>query len=123
MILPLAQLLGRPMQAVVLPGCDEIRLPVSPEPPGPWTPAQRELLGLASRATLASTQRQAWAHALRFAHVDVLWRTSEGGERLVPSGFASCNASHCASQRWRWRSRANGVPVRALKVTEQARHL
>jgi ATP-dependent helicase/nuclease subunit B len=86
-ILPLAQLLGRPMQAVVLPGCDEIRLPVSPEPPGPWTPAQRELLGLASRETLASTQRQAWAHALRFAQVDVLWRSSEGGERLVPSGF------------------------------------
>jgi ATP-dependent helicase/nuclease subunit B len=86
-ILPLAQLLGRPMQAVVLPGCDEIRLPVSPEPPGPWTPAQRELLGLASRATLASTQRQAWAHGLRFAQVDVLWRSSEGGERLVPSGF------------------------------------
>ena len=86
-ILPLAQLLGRPMQAVVLPGCDEIRLPVSPEPPGPWTPAQRELLGLASRATLASTQRQAWAHALRFAHRDILWRSSEAGERLVPSGF------------------------------------
>ena len=86
-ILPLAQLLGRPMQAVVLPGCDEIRLPVSPEPPGPWTPAQRELLGLASRATLASTQRQAWAHALRFAHLDILWRSSEAGERLVPSGF------------------------------------
>ena len=86
-ILPLAQLLGRPMQAVVLPGCDEIRLPVSPEPPGPWTPTQRELLGLASRATLASTQRQAWAHALRFAHLDILWRSSEAGERLVPSGF------------------------------------
>jgi ATP-dependent helicase/nuclease subunit B len=86
-ILPLAQLLGRPMQAVVLPGCDEIRLPVSPEPTGPWTPAQRELLGLPSRQTLASTQRQAWAHALRFAHLDVLWRTSEGGERLVASGF------------------------------------
>ncbi len=86
-ILPLAQLLGRPMQAVVLPGCDEIRLPVSPEPPGPWTPAQRELLGLASRATLAGTQRQAWAHALQFAHLDILWRSSEGGELLVPSGF------------------------------------
>ncbi len=86
-ILPLAQLLGRPMQAVVLPGCDEIRLPVSPEPSGPWTPAQRELLGLPPRQTLANTQRQAWAHALRFAHVDVLWRSSEAGERLVPSGF------------------------------------
>jgi len=86
-ILPLAQLLGRPMQAVVLPGCDEIRLPVSPEPTGPWTPAQREWLGLASRQTLASTQRQAWGYALRFAQVDLLWRSSEGGERLVPSGF------------------------------------
>ena len=31
-ILPLAQLLGRLVEAVVLPGCDEIRLPVSPEP-------------------------------------------------------------------------------------------
>ena len=86
-ILPLAQLLGRPMQAVVLPGCDEIRLPVSPEPPGSWTPAQRELLGLHSRQTLARTQRQAWAYALKAQHVDVLWRTSEAGERLAPSGF------------------------------------
>ncbi len=86
-ILPLAQLLGRPMKAVVLPGCDEIRLPVSPEPPGPWTPAQRELLGLHSRQTLAHTQRQAWAYALQLQHVDVLWRTSEAGERLAPSGF------------------------------------
>jgi ATP-dependent helicase/nuclease subunit B len=86
-ILPLAQLLGRPMQAVVLPGCDEIRLPVSPEPSGPWTPAQRELLGLPSRQSLAKAQRQAWAYALRHAHVDVLWRASEAGERLVPSGF------------------------------------
>ena len=86
-ILPLAQLLGRPMQAVVFPGCDEIRLPVSPEPPGPWTPAQRELLGLQSRQTLARTQRQAWAYALKARHVDVLWRTSEAGERLAPSGF------------------------------------
>ncbi len=86
-ILPLAQLLGRTMQAVVLPGCDEIRLPVLPEPSGPWTPAQRELLGLPSRQSLAHTQRQAWAYALRHAHVDVLWRASEAGERLVPSGF------------------------------------
>ena len=53
-ILPLSQLLGRPMQAVVLPGCDEIRLAVSPEPPGQRTPAQRELLGLPSRDELAA---------------------------------------------------------------------
>lgn len=86
-ILPLPQLLGRPMQAVVLPGCDEIRLPVSPEPAGPWTPGQRELLGLPSREALAAAQRQAWHYALHMPHLDVLWRTSESGEHLIPSGF------------------------------------
>ena len=86
-ILPLSQLLGRPMQAVVLPGCDEQRLPVSPEPPGMWTPAQRALLGLQSRADAAAAQRTAWHYALGMPHIDVLWRAGEGGERLMPSGF------------------------------------
>ena len=86
-ILPLEQLLGRPMAAVVFPGCDELSLPVSPEPGGPWTPTQRVLLGLPSRAELASAARSAWDHALQLPHVNVLWRTSAGGERLMPSGF------------------------------------
>ncbi|CAN5288032.1 hypothetical protein BH10PSE16_BH10PSE16_00180 [soil metagenome] len=86
-ILPLAQLLGRAMAAVVLPGCDEIRLPVSPDPPGQWTPGQRELLGLPSREALARVARQAWDYALQLPHVDLLWRTSEAGEHLMPSGF------------------------------------
>ncbi len=86
-ILPLSQLLGRTLQAVVLPGCDEQHLPVSPEPPGQWTPAQRELLGLPSREVLAATERAAWQYALRFPHLDVLWRNSENGERLMSSGF------------------------------------
>ena len=86
-MLPLSQLLGRPMQAVVLPGCDEIRLSVSPEPPGQWTPAQRALLGLPLRQELADAQRAAWLYALTSPQLDVLWRLSEGGERLMPSGF------------------------------------
>jgi ATP-dependent helicase/nuclease subunit B len=86
-ILPLSQLLGRPLAAVVLPGCDEVRLPMSPEPPGLWTPAQRELLGLPSREQLAASTRAAWRYALQFAHVDLLWRQSEGGEHLMASGF------------------------------------
>ena len=86
-ILPLSQLLGRSMQAVVLPGCDEIRLAVSPEPPGQWTPAQRALLGLPSRQELSAAQRAAWYYALTAPHLDVLWRLSESGERLMPSGF------------------------------------
>lgn len=86
-ILPLSQLLGRALAAVVLPGCDEVRLPVSPEPPGTWTPEQRALLGLPSRAELAAGARAAWRYALQFPHVDVLWRQSEGGEHLMSSGF------------------------------------
>ena len=86
-ILPLSQLLGRPLQAVVLPGCDEIRLAVSPEPPGAWTPAQRALVCLPSRVELAARQRAAWQYALSLPHLDVLWRESQGGERLMPSGF------------------------------------
>lgn len=86
-ILPLSQLLGHSLQAVVLPGCDELHLQVSPEPSGNWTPAQRELLGLASREAEALAQRAAWEHALQFAHLDVLWRESHNGERLMPSGF------------------------------------
>lgn len=86
-ILPLSQLLGRPLQAVVLPGCDEVRLAVSPEPTGQWTPAQRALLGLPSRQELADAQRAAWQYALTAPHLDVLWRLSEGGEHLMPSGL------------------------------------
>src|SRR5512133_2121421 len=86
-ILPLSQLLGRPLAAVVLPGCDDVRLPMSPEPTGPWTPAQRALLGLPARAQLAAASRAAWQYALQFPQVDVLWRQSEGGEHLMASGF------------------------------------
>lgn len=86
-ILPLSQLLGRSFQAVVLPGCDELRLPMSPEAPGPWTPAQRECLGLPARTELSAASRAAWQYALQFPQLDVLWRQSEGGEHLMVSGF------------------------------------
>lgn len=78
-ILPLAQLLGRPFGAVVLPGCDEVRLNPSPEPPGLWT---------APRETLEAALRAAWQHALRAPQVDVLWRRGDdGGEPLQPSAL------------------------------------
>lgn len=85
-ILPLSQMLGRPFAALVLPGCDERSLPASPEPAGPWTPAQREALGLPSREQLAAAQRAAWEQALCAPHCDVLWRAAdEGGEPVLPS--------------------------------------
>ncbi len=86
-ILPLSQLLGRPLAAVVLPGCDEQRQPVSPEPSAMWTPTQRALLGLPSREQLGAAARAGWHYALQFPHVDLLWRQSEGGEKLMASAF------------------------------------
>lgn len=85
-ILPLNQLLARPFAALVAAGCDEVRLPASPEPPGPWTAAQRLALGLPSREQLSQVTLAAWDMALQTAHCDVLWRTGDdGGESLLPS--------------------------------------
>jgi ATP-dependent helicase/nuclease subunit B len=87
-ILPFNQLLGRGAAALVLPGCDEARLPPSPEPPGPWTGAQRAMLGLPSRETLEEETRAGWRNALRTAHCDVLWRTSDdSGEPVLASSL------------------------------------
>ena len=85
-ILPMSQMLGRPFAAVVLAGCDEVRLNPSPEPPGGWTAAQRAALGLPSRDDLQSIGLAAWQHALQTPFCDVLWRCSDdSGETLLPS--------------------------------------
>lgn len=84
-ILPLSQLLGRSFSAVVIPGCDEGSLTLATEPPGQWTAAQRQLLGLPRREALSNALREAWKNALQSPHVDLLWRTSEAGERLMAS--------------------------------------
>ena len=73
-ILPFNQLLGRPFAALVMAGCDEMRLPPAPEPPGVWTAAQRQGLGLPSREALEAEARAGWRHALQTPHCDVLWR-------------------------------------------------
>ncbi len=86
-VLPLSHLLGRTLAAVVLPGCDELGLTVSPVPPGRWSAAQRRLLGLPSREQLAANLRASWRYALEFPYVDVLWRSSDRGEPRMPSGF------------------------------------
>ncbi len=85
-ILPFNQLLGRCFAALVVPGCDEVRLAPSPEPPGPWTVAQREVLGLPAREALEQVLRAGWRQALQVPQVDVLWRTSdEAGEPVLAS--------------------------------------
>jgi ATP-dependent helicase/nuclease subunit B len=85
-VLPLHQLLGRAFGAVVVPGCDDQRLPASPEPPGDWNPAQRAALSLPSREALEAAQRAAWGVALRAPHCDLLWRQFDAsGEPVRPS--------------------------------------
>ena len=86
-ILPMAQLLGRQFAATVVPGCDEAHLNPSPEPPGQWTPAQREALGLPAREVLAQSAALAWQTTLTMPQLDVLWRTQERGEALLPSAW------------------------------------
>jgi ATP-dependent helicase/nuclease subunit B len=85
-ILPMSQMLARPFAAVVLAGCDEVRLSPSPEPSGGWTPAQRAALGLPSREASEVLVRAAWQQTLQTPVCDVLWRTSDdAGETLLPS--------------------------------------
>ncbi|RZL92828.1 MAG: PD-(D/E)XK nuclease family protein [Variovorax sp.] len=85
-VLPLHQLLGRVFGSVVIPGCDDRRLPASPEPPGNWSTAQRAELGLPSRLSLETAQRAAWATALRNPFCELLWRRADAtGEPVRPS--------------------------------------
>lgn len=85
-ILPFGQTLGRAFAAMVLPGCDEVRLGAAPEPEGAWTPAQRQGLGLPAREDLTAVLHGAWTAALQAPCCDVLWRCSDGGgEPLLPS--------------------------------------
>ena len=84
-VLPMAQLLGRGFVSVVMPGCDETTLDPSPELPGPWTAAQRQVLGLPTREQLAAAAENAWLSALGAHDVDILWRCQKDGEPLSPS--------------------------------------
>lgn len=86
--LPMSQMLARPFPAVVLAGCDEVRLNPSPEPPGGWTVPQRAALGLPTREELRAVTTSAWMHALQTPYCDVLWRSSDdAGETLLPSAL------------------------------------
>jgi ATP-dependent helicase/nuclease subunit B len=105
-ILPMAQLLGRAFAATVVPGCDEMHLNPSPEPPGQWTATQREALGLPTRDVLALAAAQAWQATLALPQLDVLWRTQERGETLQASpwvqalpGFGADASADPRSQR------------------------
>ncbi len=110
-ILPMSQMLGRPFAAVLLGGCDAVRLNPAVEPPGGWTAAQRAALGLPTRDALEVAFRAAWHHALQTPLVDVLWRTSDDtGEALMPSVLV---------QVLQWESQAvAGADPRTLRAVQ-----
>lgn len=112
-ILPMSQMLGRPFAAVLLAGCDEVRLNPSVEPPGAWTAAQRAALGLPTRDGLEAAFRAAWYHALQTPVADVLWRTSDDtGEALMPSVLV---------QVLQWQAQASpGIDPRTLRTVQPA---
>lgn len=116
-VLPFAQLLGRDFAALVLPGCDEQRLPAVPEPPGHWTAAQREALGLPTRELLETEQRSAWQLALATPYCDVLWRTGDNSaEALLPSPLVQSLQLNCPAGL-----ASDTREVRQLKVEPQTR--
>ncbi len=85
-ILPMSQILARPFAAVVLAGCDEVRLPRVPERNSLWTPTQRLALGLPTRSALGHANEQAFGHALEHPHCAIFWRSSDdAGETIAAS--------------------------------------
>jgi len=114
-VLPMAQLLGRAFAATVVPGCDEVRLQPSPEPTGQRTPAQREALGLPSREALADAAHQAWQALIALPQVDLLWRTQDQGEAVLPSPWVLALPPSAAT------SAPDPRALRALQAVPQAR--
>ena len=83
----------------MLPGCDELRLQPAPEPPGIWTAAQRQGLGLPPREALEAEVRAGWRQALQTPVCDVLWRRSdESGEPLLASALVQALQLEAAGQ-------------------------
>lgn len=111
-VLPMAQLLGRAYAATVVPGCDEVHLSPSPEPPGEWTAEQRSLLGLPSREALAQAALASWQAVRALPELDVLWRTQERGESVLPSAWVQALEASPAPDPRELRPLVEHVPPR-----------
>ncbi|HMS26273.1 MAG TPA: PD-(D/E)XK nuclease family protein [Burkholderiaceae bacterium] len=82
-ILPLSQLLCRPFAAVVIAGCDEVRVQSTSESNPFMTRAQQTILGLPTPEEHHAATLQAWQNALATPVCDLLWRAYElSGESL-----------------------------------------
>ncbi|MEX1165775.1 MAG: PD-(D/E)XK nuclease family protein, partial [Hydrogenophaga sp.] len=119
-ILPMAQQVGRAFGSVVVPGCDERTLPTHPELPAPWTAPQREFLGMPGREALAQAASQAWQAALQYPPMDVLWRTQDRGEEVLPNAWVLALQRSGAIEGSDPRAVSVSQPVSALRPAPSA---
>jgi ATP-dependent helicase/nuclease subunit B len=86
-VLPLAQMWGRHFDKVVVPSCDERRLPARPRQKSDWSATQREALMLPTADDAAAAQSKAWAWLCSQPKVSLLWQQIEGNEKLSKSSL------------------------------------
>ncbi|MDP4608894.1 MAG: PD-(D/E)XK nuclease family protein [Burkholderiaceae bacterium] len=116
--LPMAQLLGREVGAVVIAGCDASHMPSYVNAISLWTPAQQEVLGLLDAAAQTQAAFDAWCLASSLPVLDVLWRQADGDQALQAAPWLALAQSGQDAQlnsvwlhRRTWRS---GVDSRTL---------
>ena len=78
--LPMAQLLGREVGAVVIAGCDATHMPAHVNAISLWTPEQQAVLGLPQAAQQTQSALDAWNMAVTAPVLDVLWRQTDGDQ-------------------------------------------
>ena len=87
--LPMPQLYGRELGAVVLAGCDAVHLPAQVANASIWTPAQRTALGLESAEEATQRAYDAWCLTLQFPQHDIFWRQTDGDQVMQPAPWLS----------------------------------
>ena len=78
--LPMAQLLGREVGAVVIAGCDAKHMPAYVSAINLWTPEQQAILGLPQASAQTQAALDAWCMATASPVLDVLWRRTDGDQ-------------------------------------------
>jgi ATP-dependent helicase/nuclease subunit B len=114
--LPMAQLLGRDVGAVVVAGCDATHMPAYVNNIGLWTPPQIEVLGLAMPVAQTQAALDAWCMVTGMPVLDVLWRQADGDQSLQIAPWLALSQAqdtlHMSSPWYQLRSWHAGTDTR-----------
>ena len=91
--LPMAQLLGREVGAVVIAGCDGKHMPSYVNAINLWTPEQQAILGLAQASAQTQAALDAWCMATTSPVLDVLWRCTDGDQAQLVAPWLALSQS------------------------------